>query len=184
MSTNAEYEAKISQYGWDDLIKLWTAIELGNTKTLGWDAGKALEYLVLRAFQLDGADVTWPYSVRIDGEEIEQIDGVVYVASLACLIECKDMDKPAKIEPIAKLRNQLLRRPVTTIGSVFSRKGFTEAAETLAGFVAPQTILLWVGSEIKYSLENKCISKALLKKYWFCIEQGLPNYNITMEAIE
>jgi hypothetical protein len=61
------------------------------------------------------------------------------------LIECKDTFKEVNIEAIAKLRNQLLRRPAATIVSVFSRSGFTEAKVTLTGFVAPQTILLWRG---------------------------------------
>ncbi len=181
MTTDAEYQGRITTYNWDDLIKLWSEIESGNTPN--WDAGKALEYLVLRAFQLNNAEVTWPYSVYLDGEEIEQIDGVVYTDDLSCIIECKDTAKPVKIEPIAKLRNQLLRRPAATIGSIFSRSGFTEASETLAGFVAPQTILLWGGEEIKYSLENECIRRALIKKYRICVEQGLANYSIKTEVL-
>lgn len=182
MTTEAEYQARITSYNWDDLIKLWSEIKAKNTSNF-WDAGKALEYLVLRAFQLDGAEVVWPYSVYIDGEEIEQIDGVVYAEGLSCIIECKDTIKPVKVEPIAKLRNQLLRRPAATIGSIFSVSGFTEASETLAGFIAPQTILLWGGEEIKYCLENKFIRKALIKKYRFCVEQGLANYNIKTEVL-
>ena len=180
MPTGKEYEAKIANYNWDDLIQLWSEIESGDTP--GWDTGKALEYLVLRAFELDGAEVTWPYSVRVDGDELEQIDGVVYSEGLACIIECKDSSTKVNIEPIAKLRNQLLRRPTTTIGSVFSRNGFTEAAITLARFVSPQTILLWGGEEINYSLQNKNKSRFLIKKYRYCIEYGLPDYNITIEA--
>lgn len=181
MPTGAEYEAKIASYNWDDIVNLWNQIESGNTP--GWDSGKALEYLILLAFQLEGAEVTWPYSVRLDGEELEQIDGVVYSDGLACLTECKDMAERSNIEPIAKLRNQLLRRPIATIGSVFSRKGFTESAVTLARFVAPQTILLWGGEEIAYTIQNKCMRRALIKKYRFCVERGLPDYNITIEAL-
>ncbi|MEI6444451.1 MAG: restriction endonuclease [Nostocales cyanobacterium ELA583] len=183
MPTGAEYQARISTYKWDDLINLWSEIELGNTKTVGWDKGKALEYLVLRAFQLDGADVTWPYSVYRDRKELEQIDGVVYADGLACLIECKDTSEAIKFEPIAKLKSQLLRRPTSTVASVFSRNGFTESAETLTISIAPHNVFLWTGSEIYYCLQNKCICRGLIKKYRFCVEQGLPNYNITIEAI-
>jgi hypothetical protein len=182
MTTDAKYQARISNYNWDDLIKLWLEIKAKNTSDV-WDAGKALEYLVLRAFQLNDAEVVWPYSVYIDGEEIEQIDGVVYANGLCCIIECKDTVKPVKFEPVAKLRNQLLRRPAATIGSIFSISGFTEASETLAGFIAPQTILLWGGEEIEYCLENRCLGRALIKKYRFCVEQGLANYNILIEAV-
>lgn len=59
-------------------------IEAGNTP--GWEPGKALEYFVLRAFQLEEAQVTFPYC-----------DG------LACLTECKDTAYRANIEPIAKM---------------------------------------------------------------------------------
>jgi hypothetical protein len=181
MPTGAEYEAKIENYNSDNLINLWAQIESGNTPE--WDDGKALEYLVLRAFNLVGAEVTYPYSVRIDGDELEQIDGVIYSEDLNCLVECKDTSTKSNIEPIAKLRNQLLRRPATTIGIVFSRNGFTESATTLARFVAPQTILLWAGQEIFYCLQNKLMRQALLKKYRFCVERGFPDYNITNEIV-
>ncbi|BAY99048.1 hypothetical protein NIES37_30270 [Tolypothrix tenuis PCC 7101] len=180
MTTDAEYQAEIITYDWDNLMILWAEIKAKNTSNF-WDKGKALEYLILRAFQLDGAEVAWPYSVKIQDTIVEQIDGVVYTDSLACLIECKDETKEVNIEPIAKLRNQLLRRPAAAIGSVFSCSGFTEAAVTLTGFVAPQTILLWGGQEIEYSLANKCICKFLVKKYRICVQKCIPNYDITTE---
>ncbi|MEH2040366.1 restriction endonuclease [Nostoc sp.] len=181
MPTAKEYQAKIANYNWDDLVQLWSEIESGDTP--GWGAGKALEYLVLRAFGLDGAEVTWPYSVQFDGTSLEQIDGVVYSDCLACIIECKDSNESLNIEAIAKLRNQLLRRPTTSIGSVFSRSGFTVGAITLARYISPQTILLWGGKEIKYSLYNKYIRRSLIKKYRYCVEYGLPDYDITIEDI-
>lgn len=77
MPTGAEYEARIKTYNLDDLIRLLSQIEAGNTPD--WDAGKALEYLIIRAFELEGAEVLYPYSVRIDEEEeLEQIDGAIY----------------------------------------------------------------------------------------------------------
>jgi hypothetical protein len=178
MTTEAEYQARITSYDWDDLSILWSEIKTKNTSNF-WDEGKALEYLVLRAFQLDGAEVAWPYTVKVQDRIVEQIDGVVYVDSLACLIECKDTSKEVNIEAIAKLRNQLLRRPAAAIGSVFSRSGFTEATVTLTGFVAPQTILLWGGKEIEYSLTNKSICKFLIKKYRVFVQKCIPNYDIT-----
>jgi hypothetical protein len=51
----AEYEKKIAVYNWDNILDLWKGIESGNTP--GWESGKALEYLILRAFQLEGAEV-------------------------------------------------------------------------------------------------------------------------------
>ncbi|ABA23861.1 hypothetical protein Ava_4262 [Trichormus variabilis ATCC 29413] len=180
MTTDTEYQARIITYGWDDLRILWLEIKTKSTSNF-WDEGKALEYLVLRAFQLDGAEVAWPYTVKIQDTIVEQIDGVVYTDGLACLVECKDTAKEVNIEPIAKLRNQLLRRPATAIGSVFSRSGFTEAAVTLTGFVAPQAVLLWGGEEIEYSLTNQCICRFLVKKYRVCVQNCIPNYDITTE---
>jgi hypothetical protein len=181
MSTEAEYEKKIAEYDSSGILDLWKAIETGDTP--GWADGKALEYLVLRAFQLEDAEVRWPYRVDIDSEEIEQIDGVVYTEGLACLIECKDTNERANIEPIAKLRNQLLRRPGPTIGIVVSRTGFTEPAVTLARFIAPQTILLWNGNELVHAIQKQSMRRSLLAKYRFCVERGLPVYNIIAEDI-
>ena len=181
MTEDERYEKRISNFGWDELATLLSAVEKGQTP--GWKPGKAFEYLIIRAFQLDGADVRWPYDVRIGGDAVEQIDGVAYVGGLACLIECKDKNTRVNVEPIAKMRNQLLRRPAGIIGSVFSRRGFTEPAITLARFTAPQTILLWTGEEVEYAVENKSINRVLLTKYRVCIEKGLPDYNITVEEI-
>jgi len=177
MATNKELETKISTYKWRNLVHLWKEIKLETSQS--WEAGKALEYLVLRAFQLEGAEIQWPYQVKVvSGEILEQIDGVVYSDNLSCLIECKDTIEPVSIEPIAKLRNQLLRRPAATIGVVFSCGGFTAPAITLAQFLAPQTILLWEGNEIEYALEKRVFRKGLAEKYRFCVEKGFPNYNI------
>jgi len=150
MSAYLDYEKEIAQYDNERILDLWNAVKAGETP--GWAQGKAFEYLILRAFQLEGADVRWPYIVKMDGDEIEQIDGVVYTNGLACLIECKDQSTSSNIEPIAKLRNHLLRRPGTVIGVVFSRQGFTDPAVTLARFTAPQTILLWTGEEVEFAL--------------------------------
>ena len=88
MAMNEDLRNRVSQLDHAGLLHLWLAIETGTA--LDWAPGKALEFLVLRAFQLEGADVRWPYSVSLYEEEIEQIDGVVYTGGISCLIECKD----------------------------------------------------------------------------------------------
>jgi hypothetical protein len=148
-----------------------------------WDTGKAFEYLVLRAFQLDGAEVSWPYSVRLFDEEVEQIDGVIHYAGISALVESKDFSDDVPIAPIAKLRNQLLRRPAGTIGVVFSRTGFTESARLLSLFTVPQAILLWSGDEIRYALETKRICEFLVRKYRVCIERGTPDSDIREKVV-
>jgi hypothetical protein len=171
-----DYERMIQSLQWDELRTLWDNIE--NRSTPGWNAGKAFEYLVLRAFQLDGAEIKWPYSVTFFDEVVEQIDGAVYYSGLSCLVESKDFaDKTVDITPIAKLRNQLLRRPAGTVGLMFSRTGFTNAAVSLSCFSLPQAILLWNGAEIKYALERERICEILTLKYRACVEDGLPDYN-------
>lgn len=181
MSTEYEYQLKISDLDHSGLLTLWQAIEVGAVE--GWAPGKALEYLVLRAFQLEGAAVRWPYSVNIGEEEVEQIDGVVYMSGLSCLVECKDTVQRTNVEPIAKLRNQLLRRPSSTIGIVVSKNGFTEAATTLAQFLAPQTVLLWNGEELASALHAQTLRRSLVAKYRFCVETGRPDYSIMQEGI-
>jgi creatinine amidohydrolase len=54
MPTNAEYERKIAELDWPGLRGLWQVMKTGVTP--GWDSGRAFEYLILRAFQLDGAE--------------------------------------------------------------------------------------------------------------------------------
>lgn len=178
-SKDRQYIEQIIRYATHaDLLTLWRAI--AEKATPEWPDGKALEYLVLRAFELEGAQVRWPFRVHVADEEVEQIDGVVYTDGLACLIECKDEAKPVNVEPIAKLRNQLLRRPSATIGIIFASQGFTEPARILAGFVAPQTILLWSGVELSYALQHRFMRAGLLMKYHQCIERALPDYNIRL----
>lgn len=176
----ADYIAMISALDRMGLLTLWGQIEQGDAA--GWEPGKAFEYLVLRALQLDGAEVRWPYSVYLGNEVVEQIDGVVYANGLSCLVESKHWARKVNVEVIAKLRNQLARRPVGAIGAVFSYEGFTQPARTLTQYLAPQTVLLWEGEEIKYALEHGEMVTGLRLKYKHAVEQGLTDYNL-LEAI-
>jgi hypothetical protein len=133
---------------------------------------------------LNVAEVRWPYNFVQDGQILEQIDGAVYINGLAFLIESKDYQDRINIEPIAKLKTQLSRRPVSTMGILFSKSGFTEPALTLAQFLGPPTILLWNGDEIEYALSNKNFANSLLTKYRRCVEFGLSDYNITTDSAQ
>lgn len=177
---SVEYVRRVRQMDWPALRRLWREIEAG--APAGWPPGRALEHLVLRAFELSGADVRWPYTVPIAGEVVEQIDGAVHLRGLSCIVECKDTAEPVKIGPIAKLRNQLLRRPAGVIGLVFSRGGFTESATTLSRFAAPQNILLWDGEEIAYLLDREDFSSGLVSKHRISVENGDPNGSIFEET--
>jgi hypothetical protein len=148
-----DYVHHARQLDWHGLRLLWREIASGSAA--GWPPGRALEHLVLRAFELGGAAVVWPYHVIVDHELVEQIDGAVHAHGLSCIVECKDTAGPVNIEAIAKLRNQLLSRPAGAVGLLFSRSGFTLQATMLGRFVAPQTILLWDGNDIAYHLERE-----------------------------
>ena len=68
-----------------DRLKLVRVIEdiLAGAKIRGWPPGLALEHAILRAFELDGAEVTWPFVVELDGLTVEQIDGAVHTVHLS-----------------------------------------------------------------------------------------------------
>lgn len=182
MPTREEYEAMIQPLGWQELRDLWEQIK--DRETPGWDGGKAFEYLVLKAFSLSGADVRWPYRVSLFGQVVEEIDGSVKVDGMYSLIESKDEDGNIAIAPIAKLRNQLLRRPAGTLGMIFSSHGFTEPAIQLAHFALPQSILLWTGDEIGYALTRGDICDLFQMKYRMCVDRGMLDYDVTTGAIE
>jgi Restriction endonuclease len=180
MPTGTEYESQIRALDWDGLIGLWDAIN--RRDQTGWHPGKAFEYLVIRAFELDGAQVRWPYDVELFDSVVEQIDGAIHLPHRSFLVESKDYGKlDVSIEPIAKLRNQLLRRPLGTAGVVFSRTGFTISARLLAQFAVPQAILLWSGWEVEYAVRRKAICEFLAIKYRYCVEHGVPDFDIREE---
>lgn len=175
-----DYVKRVQRLDWTGLRALWEKIELRETR--GWAAGKALEHLVLRAFELGGATVRWPYEIPLAGATVEQVDGAVHLDSLSCLVECKDTVEKVNAEPLAKLRNQLLRRHAGSIGLLFSTRGFTDPVLTLAQYLAPQTVLLWSGQEISFLLQREDFCSALRKKYQYSIETGLPNYDTRVEV--
>ncbi len=183
MPNRQEYEAMIQRLDWHGLRALWELIKNGNTP--GWDGGKAFEYLVLQAFHLDDAVVRWPYGVSLYGqtEIVEEIDGSIRVGGLYSLVESKDEDGNIAIAPIAKLRNQLLRRPAGTFGMVFSSHGFTEPAIQLAHFALPQSILLWTGDQVEYALGHENICELCEMKYRMCVDYGMLDFDVTTGAI-
>jgi hypothetical protein len=66
-----EYVGWIRAMEWPELCGLWENIKSGNTP--GWGDGKALEHLVVRAFELGGLEVEYPYHVPPAGNPLEQI---------------------------------------------------------------------------------------------------------------
>lgn len=179
--TQQECLAKVQLLDRSELCDLWSSIKRRDTEEKGWQKGLAFEYLILRAFQLEGADIVWPFPVELFEEKVEQIDGVIHLPGsvMSVLVESKDYQERLNIDPIVKMRSQLQRRPAGVIGSVFSTNGFTDPALTLAQFMAPQTILLWEQPDIDYCLTEGKFTEGLLKKYRHCIEHGKSDFNVS-----
>jgi Restriction endonuclease len=156
------YRDKAQKLTWKSLLPLWRRIKEGATP--GWDEGKAFEHLIVRAFELSSLRVEYPFDVPPGGRPIEQIDGMVFLDQIPFLLECKDRDS-VDVEAIAKLRNQLLRRPPTTMGCVFTTGGYAPAALILADFAVPHQITLWSGDDIEEALAARDFKKMLIKKY-------------------
>ena len=169
---------QIRKFDREALIALWKRLRADDVSE--FPAGSAFEWLILRAFELDGATIAWPFRVTLHDEIVEQIDGAVYVQSLSCIVEAKDWRTPVTIATIAKLRNQLLRRPASVTGLVMTSGQFSAPALELARFVFPQTILLWTGRDVEEALINSQLGfvGALHKKYRHAVEYGDPSHDI------
>lgn len=172
-----DYRARAQELDWSGLRALWRGIGAGSTP--GWPAGRAFEHMILRAFEIEGAEVRYPFEVESEGEPLEQIDGAVHTRGLSCIVEAKDTWQRVDFAPIAKLRNQLARRPAAAVGVLFSRSGFTRPAVSLAQYLAPQTVLLWTGVEVAAILEaGGGFVSGLEAKYRYCVERASPEYDL------
>ena len=177
MPSDKEYEERISKCSRRGVLALWRQVEARDTP--GWDAGKACEYCILRAFQLEKATVFWPYHVYDQHDpslELEQMDGSILVNGRYYVVSVKDEADPLNIDPIAKLRNQLLRRPWGVVGLLFSRSGFTAQAYREAELTANPPVLLWAGVEIAAAIRTKTLVRALEAKYCHAVTHGFFDY--------
>ena len=165
---------RASRLTWDDLEALWADIQRG--AAADWDLGKAFEHLIVRAFSLSGLRVEYPYDVPLAGRPLERIDGMVYLGEVPFLIECKDRDS-VDIEAIAKLRNQLLRRPPSTMGCVFVAGTFTRPAIILSDFAAPHRITLWSQHDITEAIRARNFAETLGRKYHDLCMFGLTDHS-------
>ncbi len=176
-----EYIKRIEAMSWKDLRALWEFIKAGQTPD--WEGGKAFEHLVIRAFRLNGLEAEYPYDVPPGGKPIEQIDGLVHLQCYAFLIECKDKDV-VDVEAITKLRDQLLRRPATTMGCVFTTGNFTAPALTKADMSVPHRVLLWSERDVEECLKNENFAAVLLEKYRTLCKYGLIDHSPNYKGLE
>lgn len=170
----------IRLYSRKKLRSLWHQLRAGSAA--GFPSGKAFEFLLVRAFQIDGAEVEWPYDVPTIGPGAtasHQIDGVVHFAGLALLLEAKHWNGNVDFAPIAKLAAHLRRRPANTMGIVFSAQGFTDPARESVLLSGSCQILLWEGDEIEWAMsQSGRFTEGLLTKYRQAVKQALPDFHI------
>jgi hypothetical protein len=155
------------------LIRLWEWLQAGHPVD-GWEEGKAFEYLVLRAFELEAAQVVWPYFAN----RFEQIDGAVFVDGMSCLVESKQHAAPLGFGPIAKFKARLDRRPPGTLGMLFSAGGFTAPAVEEALHHPTRNVLLWSDTDITYALMTGMRS-GLQRKWRKAVEKAAPDFDLT-----
>jgi hypothetical protein len=178
----------------EELLEMWAKI-LDREPIGGWPPGKALEYVILRAFEIEGAKVTYPFQVRfsyplsdegVKNYLVEEIDGAIFDNFFHCIAEIKDYKEDSKIalDPLASLRFKLSRRPSGVVGLFFSASDFTEPARLLASIMQPQTILLWNRDDIQYSLEQKAMREGLARKYRHYVEHVVPDLRLQFKEIE
>ncbi len=183
MPTAEELEAQAKALAHDDVVRLLDCL-ISCQPTPDWEPGKALEYLFLQAFQLEGADVTWPYNVVYPQKVgvVEQIDGVIHLDGVSFLVECKDEATPVAVEPLAKLRMRLQQRPPGLMGLLVSTSDFTRAASLFAQFSSPLDVLLWGKSDLEFAIRNQKMGDGLLEKYRWAVLRGLPDLQLGVEA--
>lgn len=159
---------------WVDLEQLWQEIQ--DERPNDWRPGSAFEHLIVRGFALSGLRVEYAYDVPFSGRPLEQIDGMVYLGEIPFLVECKDRDA-IDIEAIAKMRNQLARRPHSTMGCVFVSGRFTEPAIILTDFAAPHRITLWDQIDVTDAIRTRNFALILERKYHELCMLGLTDHS-------
>lgn len=185
MATAKEYEEKIKKMYHGGLVRLWDDFLKKTYDKSFWKSGKLLEYIVLRGFELekDGC-VTYPYDVKDIFSEykrpIEQIDGAIHVDDLHALVECKDYGSKIKVEPLAKMRNQLSRRHGSVFGMFFTVEGLTLPTQIQVMYMAPQMIIVWTKNDIDYCIRNRRFIECMKTKYRKAVENCEYNYEFSL----
>jgi hypothetical protein len=175
----ADMEAEARNWTREDLLRIWQGIRAG-APIPRWPAGKAFEYLVVRAFDLEGASVLWPFQVTYPQRfgTMEQVDGVVYLGERVFLLESKQRSEPAAAADVARLRMRLESRPPGTMGVLFSARDFTLPTEILTQFATPLNVLLWASEDLDLALAEGSMVAGLRDKLAHATESGLANLSL------
>ena len=174
MGVEEEYARRVQGMGQAELLAFWGRVKQ-RERIEGWAPGRAFEFLLLRAFQLEGARVVWPYA-----SPLEQIDGGIYVDGLACLVEAKDHAEPIGFDAIARLALRMQRRPPPAVGMLFSTSGFTWPALKAVAAHPIRNVVLWNDTDISLSL-NHGMRSALRRKWRAAVEAGVLNQPLHKE---
>lgn len=180
-------EINLKNANHQELIRAWETIIDPRKAQEGLSPQLAFRQLIIRAFELEGAEVRFPYQVKEDTERdaLENLDGVIYLNGHSCIVESHCLSKGgvtsrrANVSSghISRFRSKLLNRPGYAIGSVFSATGFSPSALMQAQLSLPQTILLWSEEEIKECLYRQTFTKAFKIKNRRFFEQLIPDYD-------
>lgn len=195
----SEAAREIRQYSRGQLKEFWTFIReqekdrypnpgirghdmVAEKDPPNWDGGQAFEFMMLRFFELDGAEVTYPYGpiVGLDGMT-QETDGFIYTDKVRCLVESKDWSSPVKMSTVAKLKDRMLHRNTQLIGCIFcSRNGFSKSALSAAFLEQSRyNILLWGSDEINALIQGPRgnFVEALHTKYRYSLEKLIPYFD-------
>lgn len=175
------YYEDIKTFNRKELLSLWNSIKHRTEKS----DGKEMEFLFLRAFELEKAEVVWPYlvydTVGSSKQILEQIDGVIYSDGMSFLVESKDRRDKSDFTLISEFRDKVCKRPGGTMGIFFSKNGVTPPAITKLENQM-QFVLLWEGAELDSPLKEGCMREGLIEKYRFSVEQGHPYFNLLLKG--
>jgi hypothetical protein len=173
---------RIKGYSWPKLRQLWSKLHQGDPA--GFDQGKAFEFLVLRAFSLDGLEVVWPFSVPSEfasaSAPTHQIDGAIFSRSTSFRVESKHWRETVDYKPVALLIAHLKRRPPGTMGILMSLRGPTDPASELALLSGQTQVLFWSGHEIDWALKKRGrFAQGLEAKYRYAVSHAAADFDLS-----
>jgi hypothetical protein len=64
------------------------------------------------------------------------------------------------------------------MGMVFTTSQFSIPAKSLTRMMNPLSILLWEYEELRIAVQQQTICRALLTKFMYAVEWGMPDYDI------
>jgi hypothetical protein len=148
-------------------------------------AGEVFERWILEAFRLSGMSGHYAFQVplRESGSIREQIDGMVLDGWQGFLIESKFWPNKVDFGPIALLHTLVERRPVGTLGLVFSAFGYTKPALDSAELLHPLRVLLVERADLEWALASRAfrgrMAEMVRRKWALAVKYGHPHMPVS-----